>query len=257
MMWASFGRAPAASTRSSAATSIPSGSSSTIRTSAPRLRSDSSVRSYVGRSTITESPSHQRVEQERVGLHRAVGDEHLLGRDAVALGDPRAQRQVADRGAVGGHAARIVGERLVGGGAQAIDVDDVERRRAAGKRDRGDVGRRLRTSATGALPASRSRRTSMIARSGALVPAHGHSRARRAVARGPCSKSRSASRLANGPAARVTSGRRGSAPPGAGRRADDRAPSGLTVGSRPGSARSPRAARAWRRGARAASRPSA
>ena len=35
---------------------IPSGSSSTIRTSAPRLRRFSSVRSYVGDSTITASP---------------------------------------------------------------------------------------------------------------------------------------------------------------------------------------------------------
>ena len=82
MMWASFGRAPEASTRSSAATSIPSGSSSTIRTSAPRLRSDSSVRSYVGRSTIDRvARLDQRVEQERVGLHRAVGDQDLLGGD--------------------------------------------------------------------------------------------------------------------------------------------------------------------------------
>ena len=36
------------------------------------------------------------VEEERVGLHRAVGDEHLLGLDAVLLGDLLAQRDVAD-----------------------------------------------------------------------------------------------------------------------------------------------------------------
>ena len=47
--------------------------------SAPRLRRFSSVRSYVGDSTTTASPGlHQQLEQERVGLHRAVGDEHLL-----------------------------------------------------------------------------------------------------------------------------------------------------------------------------------
>ena len=79
----------------------------------------------------------ERVEQERVGLHRAVGDEDPLGRDAVALGDPLAQRHVADRGAVGGHARRVVGERPLSGGAQAVDVDDVERRGAAGEGDRG------------------------------------------------------------------------------------------------------------------------
>ena len=52
------------------------------------------------------------VEEERVGLHRAVGDDHLLGLDPVALGDPAAQRHVADRGAVGGRAAGVVRERL-------------------------------------------------------------------------------------------------------------------------------------------------
>ena len=76
------------------------------------------------------------VEQERVGLHRAVGDHHLRGLDPVLLGDPLAQRRVADGGAVGGRAAGVVGERAGGGLLEPFDVDDVERRRPAGERDR-------------------------------------------------------------------------------------------------------------------------
>jgi hypothetical protein len=51
----------------------------------------------------------------------------------VLLGDPRAQRRVADRRPVRGRPARVLGERGLGGGAQAVDVDDVERRGAAGE----------------------------------------------------------------------------------------------------------------------------
>ena len=76
----------------------------------------------------------EQLEQERVGLHRAVGDEHLLRGDAVLLGDPLAQRHVADRRAVGDRAARVVVEGALRGLAQALDVDDVERRRARGRR---------------------------------------------------------------------------------------------------------------------------
>ena len=116
----------------SASVSIPSGSSSTAWIFAPRSRSESSVRSYVGRSTITSSPrAHELLEQERVGLHRAVGHEHALGLDAVAVGDPGAQPRIADRGAVGGRAGRVALERAHGRVAQALDVDDVERGRAA------------------------------------------------------------------------------------------------------------------------------
>ena len=77
----------------------------------------------------------EQLEQERVGLHRAVGDEHLVGLDAVLLGDPLAQRDVADRGPVGERAARVVGERALGGLLEALLIDDVERRRAAGEGD--------------------------------------------------------------------------------------------------------------------------
>ena len=43
---------------------------------------------------------HEVVEQEGVGLHRAVGHEYLLDGHVVLLGDPLAQRHVADRRAV-------------------------------------------------------------------------------------------------------------------------------------------------------------
>ena len=84
--------------------------------------------------------AHQLLEQERVGLHRAVGDEHALGLDAVAVGDPAAQARVADRGAVCGRARRVALERAHGRVAQALDVDDVERRGAAREGDRGSGG---------------------------------------------------------------------------------------------------------------------
>ncbi len=49
---------------------------------------------------------HERIEEERVRLHRAVGDDHLRRLDLMALGDPAAQRQVADRRAVAGRSRR-------------------------------------------------------------------------------------------------------------------------------------------------------
>ena len=76
------------------------------------------------------------VEQEGVRLHRAVGDDHLRGLDAVLLGDPGAQRGVADRGAVGRRAAGVVGERAGRGLLEPFDVDDVQRWCSAGERDR-------------------------------------------------------------------------------------------------------------------------
>ncbi len=79
---------------------------------------------------------HQRVEQKCVGLHRAVGDQHALGLDAMLLGDPPAQRQVADGRSVGGRTGRIVVERALRGGSQPLDVDDVQRWGTAGERDR-------------------------------------------------------------------------------------------------------------------------
>ncbi len=50
---------------------------------------------------------HELLEEERVGLHRAVGDEHPLGLHPVLVGDPRTQTGVADRGAVGGRAGGV------------------------------------------------------------------------------------------------------------------------------------------------------
>ncbi len=72
--------------------------------------------------------AHQLLEQKRVGLHRAVGHEHPLGLHAVALGDPRAQTGVADRGAIGGGPGGVARKRSPGRIAQPLDIDDVERR---------------------------------------------------------------------------------------------------------------------------------
>ena len=78
----------------------------------------------------------ERVEEERVGLHRSVGGDHARRLHAVLLGDPLAERDVADRGAVGDGAARVLGERLLGRLAETVDVDDVERGSASGEGDR-------------------------------------------------------------------------------------------------------------------------
>ena len=77
----------------------------------------------------------QVVEEERVGLQRTVGDEHLLGRHAVLLGDPRAQRQVADRRSVRRDATGIGVEGAQGRGLEPFDVDDVQRGCPTGERD--------------------------------------------------------------------------------------------------------------------------
>ena len=81
----------------------------------------------------------ERLEQERVGLHRAVGDEHLRRVDAVLLGDPLAQRDVADRGPVGERAGRVVCEARVGRLREALD----------GRRCRGTVRRGRRRCVSG------------------------------------------------------------------------------------------------------------
>ena len=95
------------------------------------------------------------VEQERVGLHRAVGDDHVRRLDAVLLGDPRAQRRVADGRAVRGRAAGVVGERAGGGVLESLDVDDVERGRSAGEGDR--VGGHAARVASALAPAGSAR----------------------------------------------------------------------------------------------------
>ena len=63
-----------------------------------------------------------------------------LGLDAVPVGDPRAQARVADRRAVGGRAGGVAVERAVGGVAQPLHVDDVERWGAAREGDRRSGG---------------------------------------------------------------------------------------------------------------------
>src|SRR6185436_21031854 len=54
---------------------------------------------------------------------------------AVLVGDPLAQRDVADRRPVAGDAGGVVVEGADGGGLQALDVDDVEGRGAPGEGD--------------------------------------------------------------------------------------------------------------------------
>ncbi len=86
--------------------------------------------------------AHEVLEQERVRLQRAVRDEHPLGLHAVLVRDPGAQARIADRRTVGGGAGRVALEGPHGGVAQALHIDDVERRGAAGEGDRGACGGR-------------------------------------------------------------------------------------------------------------------
>ena len=140
MMWASVGRAAA---------DPPSSSRERVGVDAVGLQLDGvqpraalaqrQQRAVVGGALDDHlvAGAHEVLEQERVGLHRAVRDQHPLGLHAVAVGDPGAQPRVADRGAVGGGPARVALEGAHGGVAQALDVDDVQRRCAAGEGDRG------------------------------------------------------------------------------------------------------------------------
>jgi hypothetical protein len=77
----------------------------------------------------------ERVEQERVRLHRAVRDDDLRRVDAVLLRDPRTQRHVADRRAVGGGACGVLLEGLLRRLTQPLEVDDVRGRRSAREGD--------------------------------------------------------------------------------------------------------------------------
>jgi hypothetical protein len=76
------------------------------------------------------------LEQERVRLHRTVCDEHALGVYPVPFRDPGAQARVADRGAIGCGSSRVVLERACSRVAEALHVDDVERRGAPCEGDR-------------------------------------------------------------------------------------------------------------------------
>ncbi len=116
---------------------MPSVSSSTMWMSALAV-AQVQQRAVVGRRLDDHRVAgvDEQLEQERVRLHRAVGDQHLVGLDAVLLGDPRAQRHVADRRAVGRRAAGIVVEGVAARPAQTLHVDDVQRRRPTGEGDR-------------------------------------------------------------------------------------------------------------------------
>src|SRR4051794_10136130 len=75
------------------------------------------------------------LEQERIGLHRAVGHDHLLRRKLVLVGDPRAQGRVSDGRPIGTGAGGVVLERSLCSRLQVVDGDDVDRGCSACKRD--------------------------------------------------------------------------------------------------------------------------
>ena len=137
MMCASFGATPPSISVARPSTSMPSGS----RLDHPdvgQALAQGEQRAVVGRAFDDHRVARldELVEQEGVRLHRSVGDDHVGRLDAVLLGDPRAQRRVADGRPVRRRAARVVGERAGGRVLQSFDVDDVERGRSAGEGDR-------------------------------------------------------------------------------------------------------------------------
>ncbi len=86
-------------------------------------------------------------EEQRRGLHRAVGDHHLPGVDPVELGgDPLAEPGMADPGAVGERLLPVVGERSVRRLADGRGGQDVGARGASGEADH--VGGHAATIAT-------------------------------------------------------------------------------------------------------------
>ncbi len=86
-------------------------------------------------------------EEQRRGLHRAVGDHHLAGVDPVELArDPLAEPRMADPGSVGERLLPVVGERSVGRLADGGGGQDVGARGASGEADH--VGGHAATIAT-------------------------------------------------------------------------------------------------------------
>ncbi len=145
MMWASFGRAPPSSSAASASTSMPSVLERDRQDLGAEL-AQREQRAVVGRRLDDHDVARldELVEQEGVGLHRPVRGDEPVRLDVVLLRQPLEQARVAGRGSVGAHAARIALEGAVGGGAQLVDRDDVERGCAARQRDVGELGHRMR-----------------------------------------------------------------------------------------------------------------
>ena len=93
-------------------------------------------------------------KEQRRRLHRAVGEHHVLGLEAVELaGHPLAEAGMADAGAVGERLLPVGLERRGNGLADCLDREDVGARSAASEADRVG-GHRSPTIATraGALP---------------------------------------------------------------------------------------------------------
>ena len=250
MMCASVGRTrarAAAAARASASVSMPSGSQ-LDRVHARAALAQRQQRAVVGRALDDHlvARAHELLEQERVRLHRAVGDEHPLGLDAVAVGDPAAQPRVADRGAVGGRARRVALERAHGRVAQPVDVDDVERRGAAREGDRGSGGALAQRRSLGVRAARRSHGSARA------PPARGDRESAAAPPRLGGWGERACRRRRCGAARRPVGARSGGAPAGGGgaRRAGGSARAGESAGAR---ARSSRRRSGSRRGAPAGS----
>ena len=93
-------------------------------------------------------------EDQRRRLHRAVGDHHPIGLDAVQLGrDPLAQARVPATGAVGERALPVGLQRAVGRGPDRGGGQDVGARGAAGEGDQ--VGGHRREPSVAAGPVGR------------------------------------------------------------------------------------------------------
>ncbi len=100
------------------------------------------------------------LEQERVGLHRAVRGDDAVRRDVVLRGDPLEEARVPGGRAVGERARGIALEGGLRGGAQVIHGDDVERRSAASEGDVRELGQPADHDSAGArraCPGSRRR----------------------------------------------------------------------------------------------------
>src|SRR6185436_3513598 len=79
---------------------------------------------------------------EGVGLHGPVGGDDTVWMHVVLARDPLDEPRIAGRGAVGERARGVALEGGLRGGAQAVDVDDVERGGAAREGDVGELSHR-------------------------------------------------------------------------------------------------------------------
>ena len=102
----------------------------------PALGCEYPPRAVIGRPLDEHAARPQRGENEVESLQRAVRHDDTLGKDAVPLADPLAQRLVAERAPVREDRSAVAAQRLACAIGQLLDRQALRRRNASCERDR-------------------------------------------------------------------------------------------------------------------------